>query len=147
MANHRNDYRKYKRGEYHYVTIFDLFEKYGLQNCKINPVEVFDDITFEELRTKESEYILNNPCINKQNPKPITPQEYKNRKKEYYRNVIKADPEKLKKLCVKAKQWIEKNGQGVFQCECGDTYTYKHKARHYQSIRHKTKMEKINQTI
>lgn len=137
MAGHRNDYRKYKNSKYHFITIFDIFDKYGLENCKIYEVEKFDNITKQELLIKESEYILNNPCINKANPKPLTKEDYKQKKQEYYQNVIKTNSEKLKKRYEITKKWMDENAQGIFNCECGGTYTYKHKARHNKTLQHK----------
>jgi hypothetical protein len=34
MATHKSLYKRWKNGKYHYFASFDLFEKYGIDNCK-----------------------------------------------------------------------------------------------------------------
>ena len=43
----------------------DIFDMYGLDNCKIELVELYSCSSKEELRQKEGEYIRNNECVNK----------------------------------------------------------------------------------
>lgn len=137
MAGHRQKYREYKIGKTHYTTIFDIFDKYGLEICEIALVEKLENFSRNEMLIKESEYILNNHCINKSNPKPLSKEDYKQKSKEYYQTVIKTNPEKKEKLKEQSKKWLEENSQGTFTCDCGGTYTYKHKSRHINSIQHK----------
>jgi hypothetical protein len=47
------------------TTVYDLFKKYGLDNCEINLVQLFACSSKEELKEKEGEYIENNHYINK----------------------------------------------------------------------------------
>jgi len=139
IANHRNDYKKWKKGVFHYVTSFSLFEKYGLHNCKIVLIEEFDfdAITEDELKHKEADYIEQNKCVNTVNPRPVTAAEYKERNHEYYKNVIMQDSNKKAKLREQAKAFLkQKQEEGPILCECGDTYTYRHKARHLASKKH-----------
>ena len=44
------------------------------------------------------------------------------------------------------KDMLNQKQSRVCQCECGDTYTARHKARHLQSIKHLTKLETIPTT-
>ena len=60
MAKHRYDYRT-SRGCYSKL----IFEEFGIENCKIELIEVFPCNTKEELNSKEGEYIRNNICVNK----------------------------------------------------------------------------------
>lgn len=138
MANHRSYYKKYKNGTYHYVTVFDLFDKYGVDNCKIELVEQLENATRNDMLTKESEYIMNNLCINKANPKPLSKEDYKQKSHIYYETVIKANEEKHNKLKEQSKIFLkQKEEEGPIQCECGGTYTYKHKSRHCTTLEHK----------
>ena len=59
LAGHKCDY---KRG--HKCTVNDIFEKYGVQNCKIELVESFSCGSKEEMMKKEGEYLQNNICVN-----------------------------------------------------------------------------------
>jgi len=140
MANHRQDYKLWKEDKWHYVSSFSLFEKYGLHNCKIILVEEFnfDDITETELKHKEAEYIKNNKCVNINNPTPLTAEDYKQKSKDYFKNVICQDVEKKTKHFENAKAFLkQKKEEGPILCECGETYTYKHKSRHLASEKHK----------
>jgi hypothetical protein len=63
MAGHRADYKR-KEG----VSSSLLFEKYGLENCKIELVELFPCNSKEELTQHEGHYIRNNKCVNHEIP-------------------------------------------------------------------------------
>lgn len=139
MSCHRNDYKMWQRAEHHLITVFEIFEKYGLENCKIELVEEFKyAISDDDLRRAEGQYILNNKCVNSANPTPVTKEEYNKRSKDYYKNVICTDPEKLSKLRNVAKEFLKKKEEeGPIQCACGEAYHYKHKSRHMSSNKHK----------
>ena len=95
MAQHRKNYLNYKDGLYHFVSIYDLFDKYGLENCKIELVEEAPCETKEQLRKIEGQHIRNEECINKRIEGRSTKEwcvENKERisenKKQYYINNI-----------------------------------------------------------
>lgn len=60
MSRHRTDFR---RGAFCKSKI--IFEKYGLENCKIELIENFSCLNTEELNRKEGEHQLINKCVNK----------------------------------------------------------------------------------
>ena len=67
MAEHRRHYNQYKNGtkgmEY---TSFTLFDKYGIENCKIELVETYKCETKDDLVKREGCWIrLETTCINK----------------------------------------------------------------------------------
>lgn len=97
MGHHRATYRK-KTG---YTTAHVLFDKYGLENCRIEKIENFPCNNRSELLQKEKEYIINHPCVNKQIP-IRTKQEYEQQTKQWAEN----NKERYKKLL---KDWREKN--------------------------------------
>ena len=93
MAQHRKNYLNYKNGFYHFVSIYDLFDKYGLENCKIELVEEAPCETKEQLRNIEGQHIRNEECINKRIEGRSTKEWYEDNrikllgdKREYYRN-------------------------------------------------------------
>ena len=57
MAGHAYDYRKWKDGSDHKFTCYDLFDKYGIENCKIDLIEYVKATSKDELLSKESYYI------------------------------------------------------------------------------------------
>ena len=65
MARHRADFKKNLRGVYRYTRACDLFNEYGVENCKIELIEYFKCDTLQELRRREGEHIKNNECVNK----------------------------------------------------------------------------------
>ena len=52
MAGHRGDYKKKN-----YVSSHDIFDKYGIENCKILLLENYPCSNREELHKREGEYI------------------------------------------------------------------------------------------
>ncbi len=65
MAQHRDKYKKYQNGTYHKLTVYNIFDIYGIENCKIELVEIFPCNCREELEAREGYYIKNNECVNK----------------------------------------------------------------------------------
>lgn len=68
MASHRNSYKRWKEAKTNKTFSFLLFDKYGVENCKIVLIEEIKCNSKDELRAKEAEYIKNNICINKNVP-------------------------------------------------------------------------------
>ena len=66
MAHHRADFKKFLRGvKVSHVRSYDLFNEYGVENCKIELIEYYKCDTLQELRQREGEHIKNNDCVNK----------------------------------------------------------------------------------
>ena len=66
MARHRIKYKSFLSGSIKdNIRSFDLFNEYGVENCKIELIEYFKCDTLQELRRKEGEHIKNNECVNK----------------------------------------------------------------------------------
>jgi hypothetical protein len=65
FGSHVSQYRRYKNGKGKYVSSFSLFDKYGLENCKIELVELYPCGSRNELEMREGYYISNNKCLNK----------------------------------------------------------------------------------
>ena len=64
LSKHKHDYKRWKDGRYNYVSSFNLFDKYGLNDCEIIELEKVQDISNTELRKIESLYIQQLPCVN-----------------------------------------------------------------------------------
>ena len=68
---------------------FDIFEKYGIENCKFFLVELYPCKSKEELEAREGYYIRNYDCVNKYIHGRTSKQYYndnKNKLKEFYIN-------------------------------------------------------------
>ena len=85
MTQHKSSYKKYLTDSKKKYSIYDLFNKYGVENFNIYLLENYICNDINELRTKEGEYIRNLKCINKK-LECITNDELKKYKKEYSKN-------------------------------------------------------------
>ena len=66
MGGHRKGYRKFQSDALSkYVSIYSLFDEFGIDNCKIELVETYPCETNEELRRREGYCIQVNDCVNK----------------------------------------------------------------------------------
>jgi hypothetical protein len=69
MASHRSGYKRFQENKpVSYTCVYDIFIKYGLENCKIELIELVPCNTLMELRQKEGYYIKNSECVNKYIP-------------------------------------------------------------------------------
>jgi hypothetical protein len=83
LVIHRSHYEQFKEGKFAHLTAFDIFDKYGIENCKIILLENVNAKSKDELRMKEQEYIDKLDCVNKNNA-VRTPEMAKRLKREYY---------------------------------------------------------------
>jgi hypothetical protein len=65
MDKHRADYKGWKNGKRGKVTSFDLFDKYGVDNCQITLIEQVNATCKGELIARERFYIESLGCVNK----------------------------------------------------------------------------------
>ena len=65
MDSHRSGYKSWKNGKHDKTSSYELFENYGVENCKIYLVELYPCDTKEQLLAREGDYIKNNKCVNK----------------------------------------------------------------------------------
>ena len=105
MDSHRNSYKRWQNGNANKVQVYDLFNKYGIENCKILLLETVNAKSKDELTAREGFYIKNTKCLNKR-IEGRTQKEYVNdnkeiisAKKSLYRNQNKH----------KLKLWTEAN--------------------------------------
>ena len=118
MSEHRSKYRYWKSDPKNSkFTVFDIFDTYGIENCRIVLIELLPCDSKDELHARESHYIRTVECVNKIIPNR-TKAEYS--KKRYKENKVK----------IQAKQ------AAVVECECGKTFTRAHKRRHIKSTHH-----------
>jgi len=113
FSDHRASYKLWQDGKGHNVTIFDIFNEFGVENCKIELIEEYECENKMELQRKEGEHIKNNDCVNR---------------------CISGRTQK---------EWYEQNKNRItayqsekILCECGKEYTKQHKSRHIESKKH-----------
>ena len=65
MSEHRGHYKNWKDGLRHKLSLFDIFDEYGTDNCRIELLEAFPCKNKDELRQREGFHIQHNQCANK----------------------------------------------------------------------------------
>ena len=135
MSGHRGSYKHWKNGKYNNVTVFKLFEKYGIENLNISLIEEFPCETKDQLRKKEGYYIKAIPCINQRIAGRTSKEfqkQYRDNHKDYFEQYYKNNKEYL---------------QTKFKCICGGYHTRNHKSTHLKSLKHINYMIKHDDII
>ena len=63
--DHKRKYKQWKSGKTTKITSYDLFDEFGVDNCKIELIEECLCENRDQLHKKEGEHIKNNVCVNK----------------------------------------------------------------------------------
>ena len=84
MARHRQGFKSFLNHNKKFISSYDLFNEYGVENCKIELIEYFKCDSLAELRKREGEHIKKTDCVNK-NVAGRTKKEYKIDNKERLR--------------------------------------------------------------
>ena len=87
MASHRANYKNYLDGKYTFVSVFSLFEEFGVENCKMVWVKDFPCNNKKELEAEEGKIQKETDCVNKKIAGRTRAQ------------LFQKHPEKKKKLC------------------------------------------------
>ena len=166
MTRHRSSYKRWKNGETNYVTSFKLFDKYGIENCKIYLIENFPCNTKDELKSREGHFIKSMTCVNrciagqtqkeyreKYNAKfmPIILQ----KQREAYDDVAKAKKKAYveahkEEISQKQKEFVQKNYDKIYEkhiCECGGSYSINSRSKHFKTGLHKKYIEQKENEI
>ena len=128
MATHRSDYKRYTEGMRGKVSVFDLFEKYGVENCNIILIEECNCNSKDELISREGHYVRTSKCINKHIP-DRKKQEYNQleHRKQYVKEYDQKNKEKKKeykkeyniknkdKLVSNRKTFYEENRETILE--------------------------------
>lgn len=93
----RCQYKLYLEKKFHYVTMFRLFDKYGPENCEMEIIATYDNISKEELRKKEEAVRSRTECVNKNRAYRSSDD-----KIEYFRQYYQANKQKWKEYKKKS---------------------------------------------
>ncbi len=158
LSDHRAHYNRWKSNLHGKVMCFELFDKYGFDNCVITLIENVDAETKDELLQKERHYIQSMKCINKFVPLR-TLKEYYSDNKEHRQKICKEYHENHKEQIADYqrkwreenkelkqdldKQYRENNKEKIklrksekITCECGKTIRHDDLSRHKKSQFH-----------
>ena len=134
MTAHRSDYNRWKLGLRNNVASFNLFEKYGVENCQIILIEYVNAISHDDLAKSEAKHIQNNKCVNQKIP-TRTQQEY---------DKIYKQSEKYKEYLILSKDERNKKAGSKITCICGCIIRRDSKAKHEKSKKHFDLLEAKN---
>ena len=109
IDGHRSAYKRWLNGKNSKVMVYELFEKYGVENCSIVLVENFSCDSKEELHAREKFYIKNNKCVNKNIPLRRD-KEYREDNIDKIKQYSKNNADKIKKY---KKEYYDKNADKV----------------------------------
>jgi hypothetical protein len=176
LDNHRRSYKCWKKGRGTKYMCYELFNKYGIENCQILLIENVHANSKDELISREGYYIRNMKCLNKVIP-DRSKTEYN---KEYFKDNKEIIKEKQHQYYVDNKEIINKRNNKYHVdnkeiinarkhkyyldnkeiikekqckkhfCQCGGYYTVCHKSTHFKTLKHQSRMElfdKINDII
>ena len=145
MSKHKHKYGLWKDGKNHKTTVYDIFEKFGLDNCKIELVEEMVGCeSRKELERREGVIIKSTPnCVNKI-VAGRTRDEYiaeksddiRKNKAEYRETNRELLREKQKQYCSNNKDSISKRKSEKCLCECGCYITRDGLANHRKTTKH-----------
>ncbi len=117
MSTHRSNYKQFLIEGYHKISVFEIFDKYGVQNCRIVLLELVPSDSKDELLQREAHFIKTIQCVNK-----VMPNRGKIESAIEYRR--------------KNREMINAKKSSVITCECGKAYTYGHQSRHRKTQPH-----------
>ena len=135
MSGHRWAYEQWKNGKFGHIRSYDIFDKYGIDNCQILLLESYPCLNKDELRQREGYYIKNTSCINKNIPGRTSKEfqkQYRDNHKDYFEQYRDEHKEYSKTK---------------FKCICGGCYTRNRKATHYKTLNHINYMTKHDDII
>jgi hypothetical protein len=170
MDKHRSGYKQWKKNpeKYDFLSSFTLFEKFGIQNCFIELIELFPCKCNDELRKKEREWFNKLNCVNIDRPfvtkeeslerikkwiqnnpekrketQKIYTQIHKEEYKEYVENHKEHIAEYKSNYYQKNKEEISEKGKETYECPCGSICRKVAKARHERSKKHQEYLTKL----
>lgn len=116
MTQHRSEFKKWVEDNKHKkLTSFELFQKFGIENCKIELLLLYPCNLKEELTKKESEYIKLLNCVNRHIP-------LRNKREHYHDNKESIN---------------DKKKETKIHCEhCGSLLRKCDYARHCKTVKH-----------
>jgi hypothetical protein len=151
MWSHKCSFNRWQNGlEHKKCMCFEIFDKYGFENCPIELVELYPCGSKKELLIREDWYIKNMDCCN-ENSAYTTADEARERNKQRYLKNIEQVREQKKKyrqlnkvvISEKRKEKYELNKTAIrekskekFVCQCGKIVCNGYISTHRKSLFH-----------
>ena len=140
LATHIDYYKRYLKGNHHYITAFELLKQ---EDYKIELIKNYPSVNKTQLTTEEAKYIRENNCVNRNIPCRTKKEYYQDNKKkikEYSDAYREQNGEKIKeqnkKSREKNKEKIKERKSKNYECACGSIVRWNDKTRHFRSTKH-----------
>jgi hypothetical protein len=126
MGGHRSKYKSWKKGKGAHIRSYDLFDKFGVDKCKIILLEEYSCENISQLLMKEREWFDKMECCNKSKPlrKEHENEEYHIEYRQINQNL----------LLEKAKKYVENNKEKVSKYQKKYYEANKEQNAEYQKI-------------
>lgn len=136
LGDHKSAYKFWKKGgKISHLKSYDIFEKYGIDDCIIELLENYPCNSKDELFARETYFQKKYECVNKL----LAKRDMKQWRKD---NV-----DHIKTYNKKYKEEHKKLLNEKHNCECGEHYTHGNKSRHIKTIKHINYMRNIRHVI
>jgi hypothetical protein len=143
MTAHRKGYKSFKDGKGSKVMAFDLFDKYGIENCDIILLQLVEANSRDELHTREAHYIKTTKCVNKYIPNRTLKEYYVDNKekhseqmKQYYKDHKDTIKELDHQRYERVKESLLQKRKEKYICLCGSELRISDKSTHEKSKKH-----------
>ena len=113
ISEHRSAYNRWLNDNKAKNMVYEIFDKYGVENCRIVLIELCPCGTKDELARREVHFIRGNQCVNK------------------YIQMITD-----KQHCEYNREELLKNKSVIYACECGSIIQRGARARHINTKKH-----------
>lgn len=157
MASHRSTYKNWKKGKNSKCNSCDLFDKFGVENCKIILLEEYPCDSKMKLLMKEREWFDKMECCNKIKPFASKEEKVEKRKiwydenkeqiteqKKKYNETHKEQVAEYHKIYYKAnKEKLDEKEKEKYECVCGSIICKGEKARHEKSLKHQNYLSSL----
>ena len=144
MDNHRRCFKSWKSGKTNKLTVFDLFDKYGIDNCKIYLLESVNANSKDELLAKEGHYIKTLKCVNRCIA-GRTIKEYNNDNLDKIKHYRENNRDKMKNYLVQYRENNKNKIQAICICNiCNCNYTKQNKKQHQKTQKHQDNLNNQN---
>ena len=137
MTKHRTSYKSFIDGKGCKVMAFDLFNKYGIENCDIILLELVEANSKDELHTREAHYIKTIKCVNRNVPNR-TKREYYTDNKEKIQQYRQNNKERDHQYYEGVKESLLQKRKEKYICLCGSNLRLSDKSTHEKSKKHQS---------
>ena len=145
MAQHRKDYKDFLTGKRNFTSVFDIFEQYGLENCKIIWVEDYPCNSKKELEAQEGKYQKKTDCVNKHIAGRSSKERYEDNKDEVLAKckIYREREDKKEQIKERKQQYYQKRREHFLTKTQIYRDNHKEERKKYDKGRREIRLEKI----